>query len=1063
MMKTKLIAICAFSILLLITNSTVRANQIVDEVGPSDGQPGTYFFPGGPTAGYYIWGPDWGWTHTFSFEGPLPPSSITSATLEIRQFGVFMYDEHEIFLDGVSLGFLDNGFPYETSHTTTFILGSVDIDNLLDETANIWMDIDYPNSVAIYWSRLTINYVPAGLDHITVSGPIQVDEDSGAQYTCTAHFIDSSTSDVTNSVSWSDNSLFASIDSGGFLTTSTVSSDEPCQIKATFGGKTDTHDITIKNLVPTVSISAATPLASEPFFNGFFDVSRTGSTKETVRVFYNTDKTVSNPATPGADYMSLPGYVDILPGETSSAFSVIVIDDDIEEGPETVKLNLTANPSSYKIDPVLYSATVTIADDEGTPPETTGHIPAKNSFQAARDTIIQLHVTDDSSGIEDVTIHVEGDLIYDGDVAEYSTENAQQAVRGICRRIGTELDYIFVFQASNLFDYEQEVNVEVNATDKAGHNITDTYSFFTQMRTFGKNIKVNTDTGTFVQNHPATAMDSSSNIWVVWEHTVVAGDSDIYIGRLPEGGSAFESSQLVFGDPNDQRNPAVAIDDNDTIYVVWQGDDPNGLWDIFASTSTNGTNWPNPVKVNSNDPHNKSNQTSPAIAIDGTGLAYIAWEDNSKGDSNKDIWVASSTNATTWTSTLIASAVDNQTEPVVDITTGYFKIPYIIWTDARSTSTDIFASKNFVSWIENALVNTLSNQSSPAVVISDGILHLLWVDDDNGPDDIFYGNDDLGLPIEGISIVDESGTVQSSPSIVANGAKVFACWQDSRNISNNTDTDIYYAEKAGTDFGTNILVNDDIGTYTQTSPVIGTDKNGNPYMVWVDNRQGNNDIYAAGATSVGPILATEDVDAGSGGTLEVDDTRPGIVDSEDDVIVEIPSGALPVDTTIKIAKLNNPPDLPPGAFGVYYEFMPSGLEFNLPVTITIPHKAADCPGHSAYNVYFYDPTIPPPGLPWRQDGITNVEHLTVLEDTDLPSDVHAIRFDTDHFTAFGAGGSVPGAPGGDDGGGGGGGGCSVSAGGEDNIVEFLLPYIGFIIVLVILTVHDARVRKARSR
>ena len=165
-MKTRLITVCALAILLLITGSTVKASQIVDVVDPSDEQPGSNFFPGGATSGFLISGPDWGWTHTFSFEGPLPPSSIDSATLEIRQFGVLMYDEHQIFLDGVNVGFLDNGFPFETTHTTTFVLGAVAIANLMDGTANMWMDIDYPNSVAIYWSRLKINYVPAGLDHI---------------------------------------------------------------------------------------------------------------------------------------------------------------------------------------------------------------------------------------------------------------------------------------------------------------------------------------------------------------------------------------------------------------------------------------------------------------------------------------------------------------------------------------------------------------------------------------------------------------------------------------------------------------------------------------------------------------------------------------------------------------------------------------------------------------------------------------------------------------------------------------------------------------------------------
>ena len=1067
MIRTRLIAICALAILLLISSSAVKANQIVDLVDPSDGQPDTYFFPGGSTTGYYIWGPDWGWKHTFSYDGPLPPSSITSATLEIRQYGVLMYDEHEIFLDGVSLGFLDNGFYNEATHITTFDLDSVAIAKLLDGIANIWLDIDWPNSVAIYWSRLTINYVPAGLDYIEIEGPTQVDEDSGVQYKCKAHFIDSSSSDVTSSVSWSENSSFASIDSSGFLTTSLVSSDESCQIKAAFGDKTNTLNITIKNVVPTVSISESVSIGAEPSFNGIFEVSREGSTKETLRVFYDTDDTVGNPATSGADYMSLAGYVDIPTGETSVAISVVVIDDNIEEGTEIVKVDLITEPSSYIVNPVSSSATVTIVDDEGAPPESTGHIPAKNSIQVARDTIIQLHVTDDSSGLEDVTIHVEDDLIYHSDhenpVGVYdSTGNVLQAVRGICRRVDTGTDFLFVFQASEFFDYEQEVDVELNASDKADNKLTDKYSFFTQMRTFGENIKVNTDTGTFVQNHPATAVDSKGNIWVVWEHTVIAGDSDIYIGELPEGDSVFKSSMPVISNTNDQRHPAIAIDGT-KMYVVWQGNDPTGLWDIFVSTSTDGTNWSGAFKVN-DDALNENNQTSPAIAIDGNGIVYIAWEDNSKGDLDKDIYVATSSNGTTWTiPTPIASASGNQTEPAIDIT-GLLNIPYVIWTDARGTNTDIF--RFFV--IENALVDTPSNQSSPAAAISGSALHLLWVDDDNGFDDIFYGNHDLinPPPIDGTSIVDEPGTVQSSPSIAAEGSKVFACWQDLRNVSSNADTDIYYAEKSGTDFGTNILINDDIGTYTQTAPVINTYKYDNPYMVWVDNRQGNNDIYAAAATSVGPVLATENVDAGSGGIVEGDinpnNPRSGIVDSEDDVIIEIPPGALPVDTRITIAEFINPPSLPPGHFGSLYEFGPSGLEFSQPITVTVPHAAADCPGHSAYSVYFYDPTILPPGLPWSREGITNVEHLTVLQDPTLPSDVHVIRFNTDHFTAFGAGGSVPGAAGGG-GGGGGGGGCSVSAGGEGNIVEFLLPYIGFVIVLVILTVRDAGVRKARSR
>ena len=95
---------------------------------------------------------------------------------------------------------------------------------------------------------ITIKNVTYPLSYITISGPTEVNEDSGAQYTCTAHYTDGSSSDVTNSASWSENSPYATISSTGYLTTSSVSSDQSCQITATYSGKSDNHNITIKNV-----------------------------------------------------------------------------------------------------------------------------------------------------------------------------------------------------------------------------------------------------------------------------------------------------------------------------------------------------------------------------------------------------------------------------------------------------------------------------------------------------------------------------------------------------------------------------------------------------------------------------------------------------------------------------------------------------------------------------------------------------------------------------------------------------------------------------------------------
>lgn len=718
------------------------------------------------------------------------------------------------------------------------------------------------------------------------------------------------------------------------------------------------------------------------------------------------------------------------------------------------------------------SETITITVNESSPPEISGLVPEADSIQIARDTVIQLHITDSGSGVAydggTVTIYVEGDLIYDGanenPEGEYDTTGNSQTVRGVCTRSGTEADYTFVFEPSTVFDYEQEVNVTVDATDRAGNAMPQAnYHFHTVMRTFGPSAKVNSDVGTLVQDNPATAVDSSGNIWIVWDQTNAAGDTDIYIGKLPSGGDFFEASVPVVNNSSRQRNPDIAINAAGRIYVVWQGDDINGNWDVFISSSTDGTNWSAPSQINTPDPDDSpSNQTSPAIALYHANTMCVAWEDDSAG--NKDIWGAIALNdiATRWTMGALATDASDQTEPVIAV--GGNATMFVIWTDSRNiatTGTDIYGgdSDPGPAWVNLPVITTVGNQSNPVCTDTDQALHLLWVDDTDSNGSIFYASITGGF--EGTitpdyDVVDERSYGQSSPAIAAKDpadqwgtVKVFACWQDSRWIGDGDSADIYFAETTDSSFGTNILVNDDGPGGVQTKPAIGINSDGDPYIVWADDRSGNRDIYYAGPTAVGS-LPTEII-TNADGSISV------IASTVDNLHITVPAGALPdrVDANnITIAEMSNLPAMPSeaGSFGTQYKFGPSGLQFNSPVTIRIPHDT--CPAdYSEYRVYRYDPTIP---SFWSEEGIRNPA-------THSPAGVspHYLEVQVDHFSTFAAGGSTPPPP--DGGGGGGGGGCALSTPphGPDSIAEFLLPYVFFVIVLLVISLVDARRGRAK--
>jgi hypothetical protein len=700
--------------------------------------------------------------------------------------------------------------------------------------------------------------------------------------------------------------------------------------------------------------------------------------------------------------------------------------------------------------PLEDSETITIAvlSTDTSPPVVTNCLPAADAVQLPLNGLITLHIADAGKGVDanSVVIKVSNNVVYSGDTAVYSS------AYGDCYRSGTKADYMFVYQTNEMFDFEQTIAVAVSAADLAGNVMSQhPYSFTTEMRSFGQNRKVNSGSDTLMKAAPATVRDISGNIWAVW-HKGSAGSRDIYIGKLAAGADNFGSSIQLTKSGADQCNPAVAIGSDDKIYVVWQ-DNRRGNWDIYISTSVDGVSWSaERIVTDSNN-----NQVNPAIAIDklSTNRAHIVWQDDRNG--NQDIYIATSSNSfLTATISPITSNSSGQIEPVIAVDSS--NTVYVVWSDARGGSRDIYgAASNYGPWTNVPIVNNANNQSSPAIAVeSEGtILHILWVDDRSGNQDIYYATSD-GLPsspLSGSNIIDDtSGAAQSSPAIVASGStrdglKVFACWQDRRNVSSNGgDTDIYLAELTyGT--GTNVLVGDDGTNADQSEPAMGIDKYGHPYLVWTDGRNAKMEIYYAGSTFVEAVaLETQNV---SGTSRTVVGTEPANISSADDVSVVVPAGAYPCDVKIVISKIRNPHAFTMQCLGGY-DFGPSGIPFSQPVTVTIPYTPSSS-GNSA-SAYWYNSLT---GA-ISQQGISNVQNIVIS-----PT-LHALQFETAHFTPFYllfAGGKTTTGGGG---GGRSGGGCSMSAGSEGDIVEFLLPYVGLAVVMLVLKLGDRRNQKVRG-
>ncbi len=722
-------------------------------------------------------------------------------------------------------------------------------------------------------------------------------------------------------------------------------------------------------------------------------------------------------------------------GATFSGQNFSWTPDSSQEG--SYNVTFTASDSTDQDSEVI---TITVTADSSVP-TVTNLSPADDSIQAPLNSLIYLSVADSGKGINasTVTIEVNNNLVYTGDTSNYNSSY------GSCQRIGTNAAYKYIYQAGEKFDDGQTITVTVNATDLAANSMDEySYSFKTEMRSFGENKKVNSSSDTLNESGSATVSDSSGNIWAVW-HTGQTGSRDIYISKLTAGADSFSNSVRVTNDDTDQCNPIIEIDSADKLYVAWQ-DSRNGEWDVYVSTSTDGASFSTERKIT--DPN--SDQINPAIVIDSSNKAYIVWEDDR--NNNQDIYIASSSNSfVNYTTSQITSNTSGQTAPAIAVDSG--DIVYVVWVDARGSTNDIYGADSANGpWTNVAVVSNVNNQSSPVIATeaSGTILHLLWVDNTSGDNDIYYASSDglSGSSLTGSSIIDDnSGASQSVPVITVTGStgnslKVFACWKDERNVSSgNGDTDIYFVE-ANSDSETNVLVGDDSTNSAQSYPALGIDGYEYPYLVWTDSRSTSTDIYYAGSTFVeSTVLESEDVTVSSGVTVG---TELANINSTTDVSVIIPVGASLHDATITISRVKNPQKLTLDRFSIPYEFGPSGIEFDQPVTIIIPYDVS-AGGHSP-SAYWYDPLTDL----LSQQGITDVEII------EISSTLYALRFKTTHFTQFLVGDTLDAVVGG---GGGGGGGCSMSPNGQGSIVEFLLPYIGLAVVMTILKLQDKRKKK----
>lgn len=185
------------------------------------------------------------------------------------------------------------------------------------------------------------------------------------------------------------------------------------------------------------------------------------------------------------------------------------------------------------------------------------------------------------------------------------------------------------------------------------------------------------------------ATDPDGNINVCW-HDSTPGSKALYFSRSTDGGSNWTASIRIPNIPNSCYMPALAVDQNNNLALVWSQYFGNSISDVFFSRSTNnGSTWGTPVNIS----NSMSDSRLANMAIDNAGNINVVWDDDLPG--SRDIYFTRSVdNGVTWfPKTNLSGNSGISCWPIVAVDSN--GSIFVVWSDNSNGAYQIFFSKGW--------------------------------------------------------------------------------------------------------------------------------------------------------------------------------------------------------------------------------------------------------------------------------------------------------------------------------------------------------------------------------
>jgi len=289
-------------------------------------------------------------------------------------------------------------------------------------------------------------------------------------------------------------------------------------------------------------------------------------------------------------------------------------------------------------------------------------------------------------------------------------------------------------------------------------------------------------------NDPSISVNPSvavSNLFVhiVWQEQR-DGNYEIYYKRSTDGGLSWSADSRLTNSTFDSWNPSVAVSGL-VMHLVWQ-DNRDGNFEIYYKNSTDGgLTWGSDTRL-TNDP---AISTTPVVCVSGSDV-HIAWHDTRDG--NDEIYYKHSTDGgLTWgADTRLTNNPEISRYPSI-ATSG--SVVHVVWNDIRNGNWEIYyknSTDGGNTWGADTRLTSDNNRSMhTSVAVCSSEVNVVWMDNRDGKYSIYYKQStDGGISWNADLRLTTSLANSLDPSVAVSGSGVHVVWVDERDANQ----EIYY-------------------------------------------------------------------------------------------------------------------------------------------------------------------------------------------------------------------------------------------------------------------------------